>query len=162
MSWSCRSERCVTGCHETEEANREALHNVEEAGRLALAELRRLLDAMRRDDRDLALAPQPGLSEIDGLVDEVRAAGLDVALDIQGEPVRLAPGLDLSAYRIVQEGLTNTLRHAAAQHTKVMFATPRPVSSSRCATTAGVPESQTAEAMGWSGSGNGSGSTAAR
>ena len=105
----------------TEEANREALHNVEEAGRLALAELRRLLDAMRRDDRDLALAPQPGLSEIDGLVDEVRAAGLDVALDIQGEPVRLAPGLDLSAYRIVQEGLTNTLRHAAAQHTKVMI-----------------------------------------
>ena len=99
--------------------NRAALQNVEDAGRLALMEMRRLLDAMRRDDGDAALAPQPGLAEVNGLVDEVRAAGLDVVLDVQGEPAQLSPGLDLSAYRIVQEGLTNTLRHAEALHARI-------------------------------------------
>jgi signal transduction histidine kinase len=98
--------------------DREVLRNVEEAGRLALAEMRRLLDAMRRDE-EVALAPAPGLAEIGGLVDEVRAAGLDVDLDVEGTPVQLPPGLDLSAYRIVQEALTNTLRHADARRARV-------------------------------------------
>lgn len=99
--------------------NREALQSAEQAGRLALAEMRRLLDAMRRDDGDVALAPQPGLADIDHLVDEVRAAGLAVDLCVDGEPMALSPGLDLSAYRIVQEGLTNTLRHANASRARV-------------------------------------------
>jgi len=92
--------------------DREALRKVEAVGRTALAEMRRLLGAMRRDDEHPELVPHPGLGELDQLLDQVRAAGLDVALQIRGEPVELPPGLDLSAYRIVQEALTNTLKHA--------------------------------------------------
>ena len=99
--------------------DREALQNVEQAGRTALAEMRRLLDAMRRDEDEMELAPQPGMDSVTRLLDDVRAAGLDVTLDVQGEPVPLSPGLDLSAYRILQEGLTNTLKHAHAQHAEV-------------------------------------------
>ena len=99
--------------------DREALQNVEHAGRTALAEMRRLLDAMRRDEDEMELAPQPGMDSVNRLLDDVRAAGLDVTLDVQGEPVPLPPGLDLSAYRILQEGLTNTLKHAHAQHAEV-------------------------------------------
>jgi signal transduction histidine kinase len=99
--------------------NREALRNVEEAGRAALAEMRRLLDAMTRDEDRLELAPQPGLDKVNTLLRDVRAAGLDVRLEVHGDPVTLSPGLDLSAYRIVQEGLTNALKHAHAQHAEV-------------------------------------------
>ena len=99
--------------------NREALRNVEQAGRLALAEMRQLLDAMRRDDGEVELAPQPGLPQVRELIDDVRMAGLDVELCVQGEPVTVSPGLGLSAYRIVQEGLTNTLRHAGASRARV-------------------------------------------
>jgi signal transduction histidine kinase len=99
--------------------DRDALQNVEQAGRTALAEMRRLLDAMRREDEELELAPQPGLDGIDKLLRDVGAAGLAVDLKVQGEPVQLPAGLDLSAYRIVQEGLTNALKHAAADHAEV-------------------------------------------
>lgn len=98
---------------------REALRNVEEAGRTALAEMRRLLDALRPDTDRPELAPQPGLDQLPALLGDVRAAGLDVHLEIRGDPVTLSPGLDLSAYRIVQEGLTNVLKHAHAQHAEV-------------------------------------------
>ncbi len=96
-------------------ADREALHNVEHAGRTALAEMRRLLGAMRRDDGELDLTPQPGLDVLPALIEDVRAAGLDVRLQIDGEPRALSRGLDLSAYRILQEGLTNVLKHAQAR-----------------------------------------------
>lgn len=96
--------------------DRKALENVEQAGRTALAEMRRLLDAMRAEGDEAERAPHPGLGDLDALVSEVRAAGLDVRLQIHGEPLELPPGLDLSAYRILQEGLTNTLKHANAQH----------------------------------------------
>ena len=96
-------------------ADREALHNVEHAGRTALAEMRRLLGAMRRDDDELDLTPQPGLDMLPGLLEDVRAAGLDVRLRVEGQPRALSRGLDLSAYRILQEGLTNVLKHAHAQ-----------------------------------------------
>ncbi len=99
--------------------DRAALQNVEKAGRTALAEMRRLLDALRREEDQLDLAPQPGLDELSGLLTDVRAAGLDVRLEVLGEPVTLSPGLDLSAYRIVQEGLTNALKHACAEHALV-------------------------------------------
>ncbi len=98
-----------------EAADREALHNVEHAGRTALAEMRRLLGAMRRDDDELELTPQPGLDMLPGLLEDVRAAGLDVRLVVDGQPRALTRGLDLSAYRILQEALTNVLKHAHAQ-----------------------------------------------
>ncbi len=104
---------------ESRTEDRNALENVEAAGRTALAEMRRLLGAMRRDGDQLELVPHPGLDDLDALMDDVRAAGLDVQLKVRGEPFALPPGLDLSAYRIVQEGLTNTLKHAQATHAEV-------------------------------------------
>ena len=97
----------------------EALRGVEEAGRSALGEMRRLLGAMRRDTDDPELAPQPGLDRLDVLLREVRRAGLPVELHIDGEPFRLPVAIDVSAYRIVQEGLTNALRHAHASEAHV-------------------------------------------
>ncbi len=94
--------------------DREALTDVERAGRTALTEMRRLLGAMRSDDDDLELAPQAGLGSLDPLLDEVRHAGLAVDLHVEGAPYALPAALDLSAYRIVQEGLTNALKHARA------------------------------------------------
>ena len=102
--------------------DREALQHVEEAGRTALAEMRRLLDAMRREDDELELTPRPGLGGIRQLLDDVRAAGLDVFMDVAGDPVELSAGLDLSAFRIIQEGLTNALKHADADHAWVRVA----------------------------------------
>ena len=104
-----------------DEEDRESLQNVEQAGRRALAEMRRLLGAMRRDDEQPELLPAPGLQHLETLFADVRAAGLDVRLDVHGEPVPLPPGLDLSAYRIVQEALTNTLKHAHARQAVVQL-----------------------------------------
>ena len=104
---------------ETDTEDRETLRNVEQAGRTALAEMRRLLNAMRHDGDELELVPHPGLDDLDTLVKDVRSAGLAVRLQVHGEPFPLPPGLDLSAYRILQEGLTNTLKHARASHVDV-------------------------------------------
>ena len=81
--------------------------------------MRRLLGAMRRDGDDLELAPQPGLDGLDALAEEVGRAGLPVEVHIEGSPVALPQGVDLSAYRIVQEGLTNALKHAHASQADV-------------------------------------------
>jgi signal transduction histidine kinase len=94
--------------------DREALGRVEQAGRTALAEMRRLLGAMRNDGDGLELAPQPGLDGLESLFDQVGRAGLPVRLHIDGDPFPLPRAIDLSAYRIVQEGLTNALKHASA------------------------------------------------
>ncbi|HEX5799446.1 MAG TPA: sensor histidine kinase [Gaiellaceae bacterium] len=94
-----------------QEREREALRTVEETGRQALSEMRRLLGIMREAGEDAARAPQPGVAALRTLVEQVRSAGLPVELTVEGEPVRLPPGVDLSAYRIVQEALTNALRH---------------------------------------------------
>jgi len=96
----------------------DALRNVEQAGRTALAEMRRLLGAMRDGD-DVELAPHPGLDSLAELVAEVGRAGLAVRLHIEGESVPLPEAIDLSAYRIVQEGLTNALKHARASRADV-------------------------------------------
>ncbi len=97
----------------------EALRNVEQAGRTALAEMRGLLAAMRRDGDEAEFTPQPGLDGLDSLLEEIGRAGLPVQLQIDGEPVALPRGIDLSAYRIVQEGLTNALKHARASNADV-------------------------------------------
>ena len=99
--------------------DRDALRSVEQAGRGALAEMRRLLSVMRRDGDGLELAPQPGLDGLDSLIKEIGRAGLPVELHLDGERFPLPPGIDLSAYRIVQEGLTNALKHARASHAEV-------------------------------------------
>ena len=98
---------------------RDALRGVEQAGRGALAEMRRLLSVMRRDGDGLELAPQPGLDGLNSLIKEIGRAGLPVGLHFTGERFPLPPGIDLSAYRIVQEGLTNALKHARASHAEV-------------------------------------------
>jgi signal transduction histidine kinase len=89
---------------------REALRSIGSTGRQALSEVRRVLDAVRSSDGD-ELMPQPGLSRLEQLIGEVRAAGLPVVLRVDGTRPDLPAGVDLSAYRIVQEGLTNTLKH---------------------------------------------------
>jgi signal transduction histidine kinase len=97
-----------------------ALEGVEQTGRTALAEMRQLLGAMRDDGEDLARVPQPGLGNLDGLLEQVDRAGLPVRLRVEGEPYALPQALDLSAYRIVQEGLTNALKHARASQAEVI------------------------------------------
>ena len=102
------------------EEDRGALGRVEGAGRTALAEMRRMLGAMRRNGDGVELAPQPGLDSLDSLVDDVARAGLPVRLHVDGDPVALPPAIDLSSYRIVQEGLTNALKHARATQADVI------------------------------------------
>jgi signal transduction histidine kinase len=91
---------------------RQALETVETVGREALAEMRRMVGVLRQSGDGTELEPTPGLDQVDQLVERFRAGGLSVALSVTGVPRDLAPGLDLTAYRLVQEGLTNTLRHA--------------------------------------------------
>lgn len=91
---------------------RESLRSVEETGREALADLRRLFGIVRGEEGDAALAPQPGLARLDALLEQSRKAGLPVEVAIEGKRRMLPPGVDLTAYRIVQESLTNALKHA--------------------------------------------------
>jgi signal transduction histidine kinase len=95
----------------------EALETIESTGRSALGELRRLLGAVR--DGDPNYEPQPGLSRLASLIDQVRGSGLEVVLEVEGSPIPLPAALELSAYRVVQEALTNTLKHAQASHVDV-------------------------------------------
>jgi signal transduction histidine kinase len=104
---------------EPEEAQ-EAFDSIEASGVEAFAEMRRLLGMLRKGDEELALAPQPSLRHLDTLVAQVREAGLPVELTVEGEPTALPPGVDLSAYRIVQEALTNALKHAGPATARVL------------------------------------------
>jgi signal transduction histidine kinase len=92
---------------------------VEKTARQALSELRQLLGVLRRDQERPALEPQPGLAQLDRLLQEVRQAGLPVQVMIEGDPVPLPPAADLSTYRIVQEALTNVLKHQGSATTTV-------------------------------------------
>lgn len=104
---------------DTRGEDRDVLMGVEQTGRAALAEMRRLLAVMRRDSDDVELTPLPGLDGLDSLVKRIERTGLPVRVRIDGEVFPLPRGIDLSAYRIVQEGLTNTVKHAAASHAEV-------------------------------------------
>jgi signal transduction histidine kinase len=87
-------------------------------------ELRLLLGILREDGQEPSLAPQPGLAGLDLLMEETRRAGLPVQLRVEGRPWPLPPGVDLAAYRIVQEALTNTLRHAGPARAEVVVRSP--------------------------------------
>jgi signal transduction histidine kinase len=95
---------------------REALETVEAVGREALREMRRMVGVLRGPNAGSDREPPPRLAQVEMLADKFRAAGLPVEVTVTGEPRELAAGLDLTAYRLVQEGLTNTLRHATDVH----------------------------------------------
>ena len=101
------------------ERAREAFVSITSSGRQALGELRRMLGLLRDGDGGAALGPQPGLAQLQLLVEQMRGVGLPVELAIEGEPRPLPAGVDLSAYRIVQEALTNTLKHARPAQARV-------------------------------------------
>jgi signal transduction histidine kinase len=92
-------------------ASRTAFDSIERTGEQALGEMRRLLGMLRNDDEQ-SRAPQPSLERVEALAEEMRASGLPVELEIEGEPNGIPPGVDVSGYRIVQEALTNVLKHA--------------------------------------------------
>ena len=100
-------------------AGRRVLTTIEVTARDTLAELNRLLGVLRHGDARPDRGPQPGLAHVGGLLQPARDAGLDADLHLTGEPRRLPAALDLSAYRIVQEAVTNTLKHAGASRLEV-------------------------------------------
>lgn len=101
------------------DAAREPLTTVRETGQGALAEMRRLLGLLREGGTD-GTAPQPGLAQLPSLATRLREAGMPVAISVAGEPPSASPGLQLCAYRIVQEALTNSLKHAGGAPTTVL------------------------------------------
>jgi signal transduction histidine kinase len=103
----------------------ENLENIENSGRQALAENRRLLDVLRDTGEETGLAPQPGIGELDTLAGSVRATGVPVNLVIDGDPAALPAAVDVSAYRIVQEALTNVLKHAGPARADVTICCAR-------------------------------------
>jgi len=103
------------------ERARAALLHVEETGRQTLAEMRHLVGILRLDE-DEERQPLPRLERLPALVDEARAAGLTVDLDVKGSPMELPAGLELAAYRLIQEALTNARKHAPASHVRVQLA----------------------------------------
>jgi signal transduction histidine kinase len=103
-----------------QERERDALLIVERTGREALAEMRRMVGVLRRPEEAPALAPQPSLEHVGRLIEQAREAGLPVNLRVEGEAYELPPGVDLTAYRLVQEGLTNAVKHARATQAEVV------------------------------------------
>jgi signal transduction histidine kinase len=97
--------------HDTTKA-KDALGSVEQTGRAALKEMRRMVGMLGQGEDELLLTPQPSMDELDSLIERAREAGLEVDLEVEGERKRLESGVDLSAFRIVQEALRNTLKHA--------------------------------------------------
>jgi signal transduction histidine kinase len=96
-----------------------ALQKIERSGREALTEMRRLLSVLREPREEVGLHPQPGVGELAALAESVRAAGLSVDLVVDGDHGALPAAVDVSAYRIVQEALTNVLKHAGPAHAEV-------------------------------------------
>jgi signal transduction histidine kinase len=99
-----------------QEKEREALETIEATGREALTEMRRLVGLLREQGAMPEFSPQPGLGTMEALLDTVRSAGLPVELEVDGAPRELPPGIDLAAYRVVQEALTNALKYGGTAH----------------------------------------------
>ncbi|MFL5840731.1 MAG: sensor histidine kinase [Thermoleophilaceae bacterium] len=106
---------------EDQASTRSALESIEQAGRQAMNEARRLLGVLRPGGERENLEPQPGVDQIGTLVEQVQRAGLPVTVAIEGDPEPLPPGLDLCVYRIVQESLTNALKHARPARAEVVL-----------------------------------------
>ena len=100
-------------------ADPETLEEIEQSGRRALTETRRLFGVLREPGEETGRAPQPGISELPALAGRLRAAGLEVSLSVDGDHAALPPGVNVSAYRIVQEALTNVLKHAGQARAEV-------------------------------------------
>jgi signal transduction histidine kinase len=109
----------AAGARARERADAGTLEKIERSGRDALVEMRRLLGVLREDGDGAGVAPQPGLSQLEELAAGVRAAGLPVELTVEANARDLSPAVELSAYRIVQEALTNALKHAGPAHARV-------------------------------------------
>jgi signal transduction histidine kinase len=103
------------------ERARQPMQSIQERARESVLELRRLFGILRESEERAELTPQPRLAQLRLLLEQVRAAGLEVELRIEGEPQPLPPGVELSAYRIVQEALTNVLKHAEATRVDVLL-----------------------------------------
>jgi signal transduction histidine kinase len=102
------------------ERARAPVRMIEETGRAALGDMRRMLGVLREADARPALAPQPSIANLELLLAKVRESGLPVELVVEGDPRPLPPGVDLSAFRIVQEALTNALKHAGPAQAQVL------------------------------------------
>ena len=103
------------------ERARQPLQSIQERARESVLELRRLFGILREGEERAELTPQPRLAQLGLLLEQVRAAGLEVELHVEGAPQPLPPGVELSAYRIVQEALTNVLKHARASRAEVLL-----------------------------------------
>src|SRR5438094_935631 len=112
------AERLALGAERP--TTRAALLAIERTGREALAEMSRLLGVLRKEGEGLALAPRPSLARVDALVQTVRDAGVPVHLSVEGERSSLPAGVDVSAYRILQEALTNVVKHAGPAQASVV------------------------------------------
>jgi len=106
----------------SENSTKEALLSIESTARDTLAELNRLLGVLRKQSDDAPLTPQPGLDQVDALIKTAREAGLEASLKVTGERRPLPAALDLSAYRILQEAITNVLKHAHASRVELTIA----------------------------------------
>jgi signal transduction histidine kinase len=110
----------------------DAMAEVSEVGRHALSDMRAMLGVLRTDEapagqpRRAPQPPQPGVGQLGALMERIRATGLDVTLSVDGTPFPLGAAAELTAYRVVQEALTNTLRHAAARHAWVTISYDEP------------------------------------
>ena len=112
----------------------EAMRQASAVGRQALGDMRAMIGVLRTDAVETAdLVPQPGLAQLEALVDRVRATGLDVAIELVGTPFPLGPATELSIYRIVQESLTNTIKHASAQRARVTLRYEQPLVTAQVA-----------------------------
>jgi len=116
-----QSEAAASLLPDHAEAASKSVEIIGQTAREALTELRRLLGVLRgpSDRRQAATSPSPSISELDEVLVQVRQAGIAVDLRVEGSPSKLAPGVDLTAYRIVQEALTNTVRHSGASQAAV-------------------------------------------
>jgi signal transduction histidine kinase len=117
MTVQAGAERLALG--DRQPATSEVLAQIEVTGRETLAEMRRLLGVLHGTDGVAHLGPHPGLGQVDALLQRISQTGIDVELETHGEAVALAPSMDISAYRIVQEALTNVLKHADAASARV-------------------------------------------
>lgn len=117
MTVQAGAERLALGGSRPETTR--VLDQIESTGRQTLQEMRRMLGVLRTSDDSADFTPQPGLAQLDTLVERLAGAGLTVDLEVSGQPGYVTPGVDISAYRIVQEALTNVLKHTDARRASV-------------------------------------------